>query len=810
MAQMTAALEPVRDQIEIFADLIFRHAKTGHVSLRAFYEGKDEVFRIEAVSTTATNFHEYLCDVAEDIARRAAQNPKPVVFCPPLATFRDKKGAAEADLVEGFTLSVECDENPEAARMKLELLLGPPTVVVRSGGIWQSNGTAYDKIHLHWRLAKPATGKEQLAKLKRLREIACRMVGADPTTAPVCHPLRWPGSWHRKADPRLCEIIAAASNFDHEIDLDAALKALEPFAPPPVPADANGAAGPSADWDEHVGNILRGEQLHKSLTELAMKYVVSGMGGRAAGNQLRALMRHSQAPRDERWQNRFDYIPRAVGSARKKLADKAAEAARLAAETAAQAQAAQAGASGNGATPPPASPQPGAGGAGAPPPPPSWLSAGQPGPGPQPQPAPPAQLPIIQLIEGELPRVIDEAEAALLADIGRQQLYQRGELVVRPVRLKLRAADMQGHKRETSGWQLLQVTKPDMIETFTRVARFERWNERAKDWMAKNCPEWVADTYLARAGRWKIPVLLRIVNAPFLRSDGSLCERPGYDADSALLYILSRGQSFPSVPAAPTLQQAREALKYLDDTLFEEFPFVEKVDRSVALSLVLTALDRHAMATAPLHAFTSPVPGTGKSLLVDIASLLASGEVTPVISQGSNKEETEKRLGAELLSGNAIVSFDNCSAEVDSELLCQALTQRELRVRELGYSRNVKVPITALFVVNGNNLIIANDLTRRTLLGQLDAGMERPETRTFKRKVDEVAREHRGELVAAALTILRGWHVAYEARPGSMSSPWARSRNGRTGSAAPCYGSIAPILATASRPSARTTRYACC
>ena len=65
--------------------------------------------------------------------------------------------------------------------------------------------------------------------------------------------------------------------------------------------------------------------------------------------------------------------------------------------------------------------------------------------------------------------------------------------------------------------------------------------------------------------------------------------------------------------------------------------------RAVALSLILTALDRHAMATAPLHGFTSPVAGTGKSLLVDIASLLANGEITPVISQGSSKDETEKR-----------------------------------------------------------------------------------------------------------------------------------------------------------------------
>jgi hypothetical protein len=269
-------------------------------------------------------------------------------------------------------------------------------------------------------------------------------------------------------------IIAEASDLDHEINLDEALAKLEPLAPPPVPADANGAAGPSADRDEHVGNILRGVLLHKSITELAMNLVVSGMGAGAVRNHLRTLMRHSQAPRDERWQNRFDYIPRAVSSARKKLADEAVEAARQAAEATAAAS--------NGAAPAPA---PTGGGDGAPPAPP-WLAAGvQPGPGPQPRPSPPA--PLIQLTEGELPRVIDEAEAALLLDIGKQQLYQRGELVVRPVRLKLRAADMQGHKRETSAWQLMQVTKPYMIETFTRVARFERWNDRKKDWTAKNC-----------------------------------------------------------------------------------------------------------------------------------------------------------------------------------------------------------------------------------------------------------------------------------------------------------------------------------
>jgi hypothetical protein len=61
------------------------------------------------------------------------------------------------------------------------------------------------------------------------------------------------------------------------------------------------------------------------------------------------------------------------------------------------------------------------------------------------------------------------------------------------------------------------------------------------------------------------------------------------------------------------------------DELIATFPFVTKADRSVALSAMLTTLDRHAMATAPLHAFTSPAADTGKSLLVDIAATLATG-----------------------------------------------------------------------------------------------------------------------------------------------------------------------------------------
>jgi hypothetical protein len=181
--------------------------------------------------------------------------------------------------------------------------------------------------------------------------------------------------------------------------------------------------------------------------------------------------------------------------------------------------------------------------------------------------------------------------------------------------------------------------------------------------------------------------------------------------------------------------------------------------------------------TAPLIAFTSPSAGTGKSLLVDVMSVLAIGRPMPVLSQGKNEEEFEKRLGASLLAGDVCISIDNCDAPLSGALLCQALTQGELNIRLLGFSRNIGTAMNASIFATGNNLVIAGDLTRRCLLASLDARIERPELRHFTVDIVDETHIRRGELVVAALTIMRAWHVA-------------RTMNGETVNAAP-YGGFA-------------------
>jgi hypothetical protein len=357
--------------------------------------------------------------------------------------------------------------------------------------------------------------------------------------------------------------------------------------------------------------------------------------------------------------------------------------------------------------------------------------------------------PQIKVIPSELPRIVNEAEDALIL-LG-EQFYQRGGMLVRPV-----TGTIVNKDGKTEGWQLIPVVRPYLVETLCRSAQFVRMDARSKGWTAIDAPDKVASALLSRRGKWKLPVLNGIVQTPFLRVDGSLCEVPGYDPASRLLF--KADQAFPPIPQQPSREEALQALALLDG-LIGTFPFISKADRSVALAAMLSTLDRRSMATAPLFAFNSPVAGTGKSKLVDLCSILATGRPMSVISQGYSEEEFVKCLSAALLAGDLAVSIDNCERELKSDFLCQVLTQPKLNIRILGLSNNVETPMNAMLFATGNNLIFSGDVIRRSLMCTMDAGCERPELRAFKTDVAGDAKERRGELVVAALTVLRAWHV---------------------------------------------------
>jgi putative DNA primase/helicase len=363
--------------------------------------------------------------------------------------------------------------------------------------------------------------------------------------------------------------------------------------------------------------------------------------------------------------------------------------------------------------------------------------------------------PLIRLVGGELPVTVDRTEVALIASA--PDLYRYGGQLVRPVLEEVPAADM----TRAQVHRLLPVTRSYLVDVLTAAAQWQRFDRRVGDWVDVDCPDRIAEVYLAREGRWKLPPLVGIINAPMLRADGTLLEKPGYDGRTGLLYR-DDGVNFGRIPVRPTKADAERALCLLKD-LISTFPFVGEGDRSVALSAILSALDRRAMDAAPMHAFSAPVAGSGKTMLVDLCSMIATGRKAPVLDQSKDDAETDKRLVAALLRGGAIIAIDNVDRPLDSALLCQALTSSGvMQLRVLGSSRDVDVPNTAMFYATGNNLVLAGDLTRRTLLCRLDPGCERPELRDFTCDPLVMAKEDRSEYVVAALTILRAYLTADE------------------------------------------------
>ena len=245
--------------------------------------------------------------------------------------------------------------------------------------------------------------------------------------------------------------------------------------------------------------------------------------------------------------------------------------------------------------------------------------------------------------------------------------------------------------RKTIAARLSAFSADSFVEPVAEAAIYQRWNVRKGAWVDVDPPNLLVRMALTRGRRWAYPHVSGIITTPTLRPDGSLLAAPGYDPSSEL-YLLPRLQ-LPPIAERPTRQDALAALAKLKD-LFCEFSFRDKgkdglekkLNCSVSVSALLTALLRGSLPTAPIYLIRADTPGTGKSHLVDVIAMVATGQYCPVITASKGIEETEKRLGSVLLGAIPIFSLDNCTYDLEGELLCQLTERPVVNVRILGRS----------------------------------------------------------------------------------------------------------------------------
>jgi putative DNA primase/helicase len=367
-------------------------------------------------------------------------------------------------------------------------------------------------------------------------------------------------------------------------------------------------------------------------------------------------------------------------------------------------------------------------------------------PGATPKPNGKHVRPIIRIEPGKISQLATESEDTLIAS--EMPVFQRGGQLVRPLAWQVAASD----ERQTLAVGLKPIGVTALVDLLNQAAEFVKGkNNRLVDPPAK-----VAATILSRSGLWKVPSILGMITAPTLRRDGSVICQPGFDPKSRLFYVPDPTLNV-TIIEHPTKEDAAAALTLLDE-LIVGFKFVGKVDKAVALSGMISPVVRGALGMVPLHGITAPTAGSGKSYYVDVVCVIATGRICPVAAAAEDDpKETEKRLVGLLLAAFPVISLDNLSDPLGGDLLGQAVERPLIRLRALGSSESIEIESRATVFATANNMTVKGDMTRRTMLAQIDTQEERPEDREFQ--FDPVARviEDRGKYVSACLTIVRAY-----------------------------------------------------
>jgi hypothetical protein len=326
------------------------------------------------------------------------------------------------------------------------------------------------------------------------------------------------------------------------------------------------------------------------------------------------------------------------------------------------------------------------------------------------------------------------------------------------------SALLQLFRNESGAYALHPLNKKESLrELVSARVRFIKMDSEGITKSYRQVPRFVPENLLARPEWRGVRRLRRIVSGPFVRPDGSLCRSPGYDAASETFADFEPAE-WPAIPEQPTREDAMASLAKLEDVV-AEFPWESETSRAAWLALVLALTIRPAIGgDCPAWIFDATTPGSGKSLLVDVATGIVAGVFTPKRSLPSDPAEQEKRLFSALLETPQpeLICWDNLTCRIGGEAVESYVTAGgSWSSRILGASQNRHVSNAALLAFTGNGVLTTDDMVRRSLLIRLRPRVEAPEERRFRlHDIRAHVLIHRRELLTATLTLWAAYQAA--------------------------------------------------
>jgi hypothetical protein len=310
---------------------------------------------------------------------------------------------------------------------------------------------------------------------------------------------------------------------------------------------------------------------------------------------------------------------------------------------------------------------------------------------------------------------------------------------------------------------------PEIKNALTNAADWYRLKETTKGSgkIPISPPANIAENILSRTvEEWPFQPLEAIVQIPTPRSDSTLLSEPGYDPQTHLYYAPQPDLYIPEIPAHPTRSDIEQAVSLLVSIL-RDFPFESQADAANTFGLLITIIIRQLVRHVPLALIDATKQGTGKGLLTDVMAITATGRTAASITQCSSDEEWDKKLTALLISGANMITIDNVEGTLRSPILSKILTSDCHNGRILGLSKMVLVPQRAIWIANGNNIHLGGDMPRRSYRIRLATKVSEPWKREDFTYPDllKTVQTRRGEIIAALLTLVKGWFTAGQPAP---------------------------------------------
>lgn len=223
-------------------------------------------------------------------------------------------------------------------------------------------------------------------------------------------------------------------------------------------------------------------------------------------------------------------------------------------------------------------------------------------------------------------------------------------------------------------------------------------------------PDRLVKAYMQRR-RWDgIGKLKRLAPAPVIRPDWTIRWTAGFDVSSHV-FVTREVQPLPPTVTEEEMHKARSLLSWL----FRQFALVHRSSRADCVALMLTPLIVDVIPHEPIPAgvFKADKPGSGKTRLAELISLIAVGERVTIRDLPPG-QEMMKSIGAILRTGSTPVAlFDNVKSDLSNSALEALLTARKMSNRLLGVSVDIELINDTLWLFSVNAPSVSTDMLRR-------------------------------------------------------------------------------------------------